>query len=174
MGTLHRGSLWRWLAVFRDTLSTIPHIAISQNTAIFIPVAVRTSNLAWPLCPDQLWGPPRGVLSQGVKHSQAVTLTTHPLYCQGQEWVGATPLCLVMCMAVAGQLYFLYTSVIITVYVSQILYLSFAFLTSLVTPLLQIRICYSYSQSTIWTLLCINTVGNKLSTASLCYQWFSG
>jgi hypothetical protein len=33
------------------------------------------------------WVP--GVLSQGVKRGRGVTLTTHPIYCRGREWVGA-------------------------------------------------------------------------------------
>jgi hypothetical protein len=29
------------------------------------------------------------VLSPGVKGGRGVTLTTHPTYCRGREWVGA-------------------------------------------------------------------------------------
>jgi hypothetical protein len=49
-----------------------------------------------------------GVLSPEVKRGRGVTLTTHPIYCRGQEWVWSIfPLPLVVCMAVAGQLYIL-------------------------------------------------------------------
>jgi hypothetical protein len=30
-----------------------------------------------------------GVLSAGIKRGRGVTLITHPIYCRGQEWVGA-------------------------------------------------------------------------------------
>jgi len=63
--------------------------------------------------PDRLWGP-RSLLSMGtgvlgVKCGRSMMLTTHPIKCQGQEWVGAMhPLPLGYCMTVAGQLYFFF------------------------------------------------------------------
>jgi hypothetical protein len=46
----------------------------------------------WPLClrptqPPVQWVP--GVLYPGVKRGRGVTLTIHPIYCRGREWVGA-------------------------------------------------------------------------------------
>jgi hypothetical protein len=47
----------------------------------------------FPLCPDRLWGP-LSLLSNGYRgpFPRGVTLTTHPIYCRGREWVGAIPL----------------------------------------------------------------------------------
>jgi hypothetical protein len=42
-----------------------------------------------PTQPPVQWVP--GVLFPGVKRGRVVTLTTHPIYCQGREWVGAIP-----------------------------------------------------------------------------------
>jgi hypothetical protein len=45
------------------------------------------------LCPDQLWGPSsllNWVGLPGIKGGRGVTLTTHPIYCWGQQWVSYT------------------------------------------------------------------------------------
>jgi hypothetical protein len=75
-----------------------------QGQRIF-PLAsyVQTSSVAHPAsCPMD-----SRILSPGVKCSWGVTLTTHPIWCRGQEWVGdIRPLPCSTCMAVEGQLYF--------------------------------------------------------------------
>jgi hypothetical protein len=75
-----------------------------QEQRIF-PLAsyVQTSSVAHPAsCPMD-----SRILSPGVKCSWGVTLTTQPIWCRGQEWVGdIRPLPCSTCMAVEGQLYF--------------------------------------------------------------------
>jgi hypothetical protein len=59
-----------------------------QGQTIF-PLASVSRPAVGPTQPLVQWVP--GVPSPGVKRGRGVTLTTHPIYCRGREWVGAIP-----------------------------------------------------------------------------------
>jgi hypothetical protein len=61
----------------------------SQQRQEIFPLTSVSRPALEPTQPPVQWVP--GVLSPGVKHRWGVTLTTHPIYCRGQEWVGAIP-----------------------------------------------------------------------------------
>jgi hypothetical protein len=67
------------------------------------PLACVSRPVLWPAQPLVQWVP--GVLSPGLKRGQGVTLTTHPIYCRGREWVEAitplTPSAFVACSGTA-------------------------------------------------------------------------
>jgi hypothetical protein len=70
-----------------------------------------------PTQPPVQWVP--GVLSPGLKRGRGVTLTTHPIYCWGREWVGAI---LLSSQAPSWRSFsFFITSVIQTVAISELL-----------------------------------------------------
>jgi hypothetical protein len=96
--TLHVSRVTQYSVWLRAGRGSIP----GRGERIF-PLASVSRPALGPTQPPVQWVP--GVLAPGVKRGRSVTLTTHPIYCPGLEWVGAVsplpPSAFVVCSGTA-------------------------------------------------------------------------